>query len=382
LLQLLNGELILNDKNIRSSRPFFPKEDIDKILVDMALVLEEGRLRNGKNLSLFEKMVSDYIDIKHSIALDSDSSALETALQYYNAKNREVIVCTNSFISIPNSVTYAGGKVVFADIRKETLSMDPNSLNQTLSDKTCGVIVTHIAGFPNPDLKEIKEICDSHDLFLIEDATHAFGATINNKKVGTFGDAAIFAFTPTKVLTTGEGGMLVTNDSELAEYTRLYSYYGSGHGKTNFENLGRHMMMPEISTILGIHQLRRIEEFLAKRNQIADVYNKAFDQIDYVNTVKCPKGNRSSYYKYPLTLSPKIDKAVFVKSLGNSGIETGSVFYPPCHMQPVYRKQKVKGLPLPNSEEVLARTITLPMHIALNDSEVLNVIKNVKLALA
>ena len=349
--------------------------------MDLALVLEEGRLRNGKNLRLFEKMIADYLCIKHSIALDSDSSALETVLQYYNIKDREVIVCTNSFISIPNSVLYASGKVVFADIRNESLSMDPNSLKQSISNNTCGVIVTHIAGFPNPDLKEIKEVCSDNDLFLIEDATHAIGAAMDNQKVGTFGDAAVFAFTPTKVLTTGEGGMLVTNNSELAEYARLYSYYGSGSGKTNFENLGRYMMMPEISAILGIHQLNRIEEFIAKRNQIADIYNSAFDQMDFVNTVKCPTANRSSYYKYPLILSPKINKTKFVRSLSEYGIETGTVFYPPCHLQPVYKKQKVKGLPLPNSEEVLARTITLPIHIALNDSDILNIIKNVKLAL-
>ncbi|MBE3116361.1 DegT/DnrJ/EryC1/StrS family aminotransferase [Candidatus Bathyarchaeota archaeon] len=372
----------MNDTLIRSSRPFFPKEDINYILADLAAVLEDGRLRNGKNLNMFENMIKNYLGIKYGIALDSDSSALETALNYYNVKKREVIVCTNSFISIPNSVLYAGGKVVFADIRKETLSMNPNDLTKKISKKTRGIIVTHIAGFPNPDLKEIQEICQKNSLFLIEDATHAFGATINNQKVGTFGDAAVFAFTPTKVLTTGEGGMLVTNDSDLANYARLYSYYGSGPGKTNFENLGRHMMMPEISAILGIYQLKRIEEFIAKRNQIASIYDGAFDQTGYFSTVKCPSGSRSSYYKYPLILGPKIDKAAFVKSLTNSAIETGSVFYPPCHMQPVYRKQKVKGLPLPIAEETLARTITLPMHLALSNLDVSKVVKNVQLALA
>ena len=372
--------MVLNGSFIRSSRPFFPKADIEKILQDLSLVLEDGKLRNGKNLESFEKNIAAYLGIKHCIALDSDSSALETALQYFNVKDREVIVCTNSFISIPNSVLYAGGKVVFADIKKDTLSMDPNSLKQNLSNKTCGVIVTHIAGFPNPDLNEIKEVCDSHNLFLIEDATHALGATIGNQKVGTFGDAAIFAFTPTKVVTTGEGGMLTTNDSELAEYARLYSYYGSGAGKTNFENLGRHMMMPEISAILGVHQLNRIEEFIAKRNQIATTYNEAFGRMKEVSIVNCSKENRGSYYKYPLTLSPKISKEKFVQKLSAQGVETGTVFYPPCHMQPVYKKQKLNGLPLPVAEEVLARTVTLPMHFALNDLEVLDVIENVRLA--
>jgi len=362
----------LTNKFIRSSRPFFPKEDIERILLDIAAVLEEGRLRNGANLNAFEKMFADYIGVKNAVAFDSDVSALETVLQYYNVKNREVIVCTNSFISIPNSVVYAGGKVVFADIRKETLSMDPNSLKRNISENTCGVIVTHIAGFPNPDLKEIMEICEKHGLFLIEDATHAVGATFEGRKVGTFGDAAVFAFTPTKVLTTGEGGMLVTNDSGLAEEAKRFRYYGAGLGKTEFVKLGRHMMLPEISAILGIYQLKRIEEFIAKRNKIAGFYNDAFDKLKSVKTVKCPSGNRSSYYKYPLILSEIIDKAKFTQLLEKKfGIETGNVFYPPCHLQPVYKNLSTnsKASILIISEKVLSRTITLPLHAAMSDED-------------
>ena len=192
----------MSGKYIRSSRPFFPKEDIERLVLDIATALDEGRLRNGKNLSTFEQRFAEYIGVKDAIAFDSDGNSLETALQYYNVRDREVVVCTNSFISIPNSVVYTGGKVVFADIKEDTLSMDPNSLSQNISGDTCGVIVTHIAGFPNPDLNEIIKICREHNLFLIEDATHAAGATVNGQKVGTFGNVAVFAFTPTKVFTT------------------------------------------------------------------------------------------------------------------------------------------------------------------------------------
>jgi perosamine synthetase len=336
-------------------------------------------LRNGKNLRDFEKGIAEYLSIKNAIAMDSDSSAFETALSYFGAKNREVVVCTNSFISVPNSVLYSGGRVVFADIRGETLSMDPKSLQDNISKDTCGVIVSHIAGFPNPDLKQIIEICRKNNLFLIEDATHAIGAIANGQKAGTFGDAAVFAFTPTKVLTTGEGGMLVTDKDDLAEYARRYSYYGSGPGKTNFVNLGRHMMMPEISAILGLYQLRRVEEFIARRNEIAKTYNEAFDKIGSVSTVKCPSGNRSSYYKYPLTLGGKVDKAKFTQLLKDRHVETGSVFYPPCHMQTVYQKICGSSKPhLPVSEKVLSQTITLPMHTELGDTDVSHVTNSVR----
>ncbi len=172
--------------------------------------------------------------------------------------------------------------------------------------------------------------------------------------------------------------MLVTDNAELA---RKYSYYGSGPGKTNFVNLGRHMMMPEISAILGIHQFKRIEEFITKRNEIADIYNKAFDEMIGVYRIKCPAGSRSSYYKYPLTLSSKVDKTKFVKSLENFEIETGNVFYPPCHQQAVYKLQGEEGLALPVSEKVLAQTVTMPMHVELSNADVLQVVESVSLAL-
>ena len=359
-------------KLIRSSRPIFPKEDIDQILLDVREVLEEGQFRNGKNVSLFERMVAQYIGVKNAVAFDSDSNAYETVLRYFDVNDGEVVVCTNSFISVPNSVVFAGGKVVFADIREETLSMNPESLLQNISANTRGVIVTHIAGFPNPDLKRIIEICREHGLFLIEDTTHAIGATVNGQKAGSFGDAAVFAFTPTKVLTTGEGGMLITNNAELSEFAKRFSYYGSGVGKTNFVDLGRHMVLPEISAILGIYQLKRVEEFISRRNKIADAYNEALDKIGTVRTVKCPMGYRSSYYKYPLILNEKLDKGEFTRLLFQDfGIETGNIFYPPCHLQTVYRKLGIASYgSLLTSEQVLSRTITLPMHVGLTDEDV------------
>jgi dTDP-4-amino-4,6-dideoxygalactose transaminase len=317
-------------------------------------------------------MVAQYIGVKNAVAFDSDSNAYETVLRYFDVNDGEVVVCTNSFISVPNSVVFAGGKVVFADIREETISMNPESLLQNISANTRGVIVTHIAGFPNPDLKRIMEICREHGLFLIEDATHAIGATVNGQKAGSFGDAAVFAFTPTKVLTTGEGGMLVTNNAELSEFAKRFSFYGSGVGKTNFVDVGRHMVLPEISAILGISQLKRVEEFISRRNKIADAYNEALDKIGRMRTVKCPMGYRSSYYKYPLILDEKLDKGEFTRLLFQDfGIETGNIFYPPCHLQTVYRKLGVASYgSLLTSELVLSRTITLPMHVGLTDEDV------------
>lgn len=365
---------------IRSSKPVFPPEDIRLILQDIADVLVEGQFRNGKNVKLFEDMVAEYTGVGGAVAFDSDSSAYETALRYFDVAGREVVVCTNSFVSAPNSVIAVGGKVVFADITADSLSMDLESLKQNITSNTKGVIVTHIAGFPNPNIKAIQQLCRDKGLFLIEDATHAIGATVDGQKVGSFSDAAVYAFTPTKVATAGEGGMLVSNNAELCEFARRFRFYGSGAGKTNFVELGRHMMLPELSAVLGIYQLKRLDEFIARRNQIAKQYNDALELSSSFTTVRCAKGFKSSYYKYPLILDSRIDKAAFTKRLfENFGIETGTVFYPPCHMQGVYRKHGAfayGGLSV--AEEVLARTITLPMHVGLFDEDVAYVIEKVK----
>lgn len=365
---------------IRSSKPIFPKEDINQLLLDVREILENGQFRNGKNVAVFEKMVAQYVGVGNAVAFDSDSSAYETVLRYFGVDGGEVVVCTNSFVSVPNSVVCVGGKVVFADIHKDTLSMDPESLRQNISPKTRGVIVTHIAGFPNPHLKETMAICKEHGLFLVEDATHAIGASVKGQKAGSFGHAAVFAFTPTKVLTTGEGGMLVSNNAELSEFAKRFSFYGSGVGKTNFVDLGRHMVLPEISAVLGIYQLKRLEEFITRRNEIAQRYDEALEEIGSVQTVKCPPGFRCSYYKYPLILDEKIDKSEFTKKLFQDfGVETGNIFYPPCHLQAVYKKLGAFSYGnLLTAERVLSRTITLPMHVGLTDDDVEYVIEKVK----
>jgi perosamine synthetase len=367
-------------KLIRSSQPVFPKEDLKPLLQDIGRMLEEGQFRNGKNVALFEGQVAKYVGVGGAVAFDSDSSAYETVLRYFGVEDKEVVVCTNSFVSVPNSVVAVGGKVVFADIKADSLSMDPESLRQNISSNTAGVIVTHISGFPNPDLQSITAICREHGLFLIEDATHAIGASVDGKMAGSFGDAAVFAFTPTKVLTTGEGGMLASDNAELCDFAKKFSFYGSGAGKTNFVNLGRHMVLPEISAVLGLYQLRRLDEFVERRNQIAAAYDSAFSKIDALQTVKCASGAKSSYYKYPLILSEKTDRASFAKRLlEDYGVETGNIFYPPCHMQAVYKKLGAFSYgSLSVAEQVLSRTVALPMHVGLSDDEVAFVIDKVK----
>lgn len=175
--------------------------------------------------------------------------------------------------------------------------------------------------------------------------------------------------------------MLVTNDPRLGEEARRFRYYGSGTGKGEFVKLGRHMMLPEVSAVLGVYQLKRAEEFIAKRNMLADIYNRELERLSFVKTVKCPSNSRCSYYKYPLILDHKVDRAKFTELLEkDSRVETGNVFYPPCHLQPAYQKMHAENdrNHLSVSEKILEQTITLPMHAAMNENDALYVVESAR----
>ena len=203
---------------ITNAKPFFPNEDIDSILNDIKDSLRTGVLTFGPNVEKLEREFADYVGVKHAIAVNSGTSALEIALRYFELNGGEVIVPTNSFVASANAVIFAGGKPVLADIKKETLCIDPNEIRKKISANTKGVMVVHLAGLIPPEMKEIQEICKENNLFLIEDAAHAPGASIDNKKAGNLGDVGCFSFFPTKPMTTGEGGIITTNDVKLAEF--------------------------------------------------------------------------------------------------------------------------------------------------------------------
>ena len=218
-------------REIISSFPYFPESSLQTILHDIEASLRSGRLTDGPHAQDFEKKFAEYNNVKYAVAVNSGTAALEVALRYFNVKDKEVIVPTNTFVSTPNSVIFAGGTPVFADMRADTLCIDPEDVKRKLTVKTAGVIVVHIAGLVCPQIGELKQLCEDRGLFLIEDAAHAHGATINSQKAGTLGDAGCFSFYPTKVMTSCEGGMITTNNFALAEKARCMRTCGQTKDK-------------------------------------------------------------------------------------------------------------------------------------------------------
>jgi len=370
--------------DIPSARPFFNEEDIKAISLQISAILKSGQLVLGPNTERFEQLFKSYCGTKHAVAVSSCTAALEIVLRYFDIETKEVIVPTNTFITTGNAVIYSGGILILADIKSDTLCLDPADLLKKITSNTKGVIVVHIAGLPCPDMKEIQKICRERNLFLIEDAAHAHGATIDGRKTGSMGDAGCFSFYPTKVMTTSTGGMITTNNDKLAEYARSLRHYGTGMGLENVVNLGNDWLMDEISAVLGIFQLRALESFLARRNEIASKYNTELIKIKKVELFKVPNNFRHSYYKYPILLSKTIDKrSVIEKMKSTFGIAVGSIYDPPCHLQPVYQQRFGfrRGM-FPVAEEILERTCCLPMYSQMTEKEVNYVLQSLKATLS
>jgi perosamine synthetase len=357
--------------NISGSFPYFSEESLDDILSEIRLMLKSGRLTDGPYAAEFEKKFAEYNNMKHAVSVNSGTAALDVALRHFKLMGREVIVPTNTFVSTPNSVLFAGGKPVFADMNADSLCIDVDDVKKKVSPKTAGVIVVHIAGLICPQINELKEFCDQKGFFLIEDCAHAHGATIDGRKAGTFGDAGCFSFYPTKVMTSCEGGMIVTSNESLAVESKCLRTCGQNVDR-QVVMLGHNWRLNEMAAIVGINQLEHLEEFLAKRNEIAKWYEKSLVNIKGITLFKTPSNFRHSYYKYPVKLAEGIDRLKLGGLLKEKyGVETGHVYYPPCHLQPFYIENfGTKMGDFPTSEQVLKQVLCLPMHYGVTEENV------------
>ncbi len=365
---------------VQAARPFFAEEDIRGILKDVEENLRKGELTLGQKVTTFEESFARYVGVKNSIAVNSGTAALEIVLRYLDLNGGEVIVPTNSFVASANTVHYAGGKAVIADIRQHTLCLDPESLKEKITSKTKAVMIVHLAGLITPDFYEIKKICEDNGLVLFEDSAQAHGASIDGKKSGSLSLAGCFSFFPTKPMTTGEGGIITTDDDNLDKFARSVRHHGI-EGRDNYPRLGYNWRMPDINAILGLYQLKHLDEYIKERNSIATMYQKALSKFKNIKFVTYPENIVHAYYKHPIILP--FDTFNLQKTLKEKyEIDTGFLYYPPIHMQPVYQNMfgyKIGMLPV--SEGVLKKIVCLPMFVGITDQQVNHVIESLSIEL-
>jgi dTDP-4-amino-4,6-dideoxygalactose transaminase len=366
--------------HVKNTKPYIPKDDITPILDDIKIALENGNLTFGTDK--FEEEFAKYTGTKYAVAVNSGTSALEAPLRYFGIKGKEVIVPTNTFVASANAVVFAGGTPVMVDMDVTNLCADFENIKKKVNKNTAGVIIVHSCGYIPPYIFELRKFCDDNGLFLLEDAAHAHGASINhydhNIKAGSIGHIGSFSFFPTKLMTTGEGGMVTTNNKELADYVKQVRHHGQKNGLMT--ELGYNWRMSTLNAILGRHQLKRLDSFIKRRNEIATKYAESFQGIEEIELIKVPKHITHGYWKYPILIKSKYTAKEFQTLLKEKyNIDTGTVYYPPVHLQPYYKENYgYKEGDMPISETSLTREICLPIFVDITDEQLNYVIKSVK----
>jgi dTDP-4-amino-4,6-dideoxygalactose transaminase len=364
--------------HVPAARIVFSQEDRESILTLIDESLRTGSLTLGPHTQSFEEAFRTHHNIPHAVAVSSGTSALEIILRTLGVEGREVIVPTNTFFATAAAVLHAGGIPRFVDVSADTLALSASTVEAAITPETLAVVLVHIGGLITPEVYSIRALCQRRGLVLIEDAAHAHGSSLDGHQAGSFGYAAAFSLYPTKVVTSGEGGVIVTADERLRNEALIYRDQGKD-GFLGGDNvrLGYAWRMSEFNAAVGLVHLRRLEQFVNARQRIAAQYDEGLAQVDGISSLVVPTSCRSNYYKYVALLSPGLDRSrIKQKLLHEHGIGlSGEVYAQPLHNQPVFADWAAGSFPV--ADDVCARHICLPLHSDMSDEEAASVIDGV-----
>lgn len=349
-------------------------------------VLRSDYLTTGPKIAEFEKLVADYVGVKYAVAVSNGTAALHAACYAAGiGAGDEVITTPLTFAASANCILYCGGTPVFADVDARTYNIDPEDIRRKITNKTKAIIAVHLAGQPC-DMDSILEIAEEHHLTVIEDGAHALGSVYKGKKVGTLSDMATFSFHPVKPITTGEGGMIVTDDENL--YKRLALF--RSHGITRDENmmthhegawfyeqleLGYNYRMTDIQCALGCSQMKKLDSFLKRRRELVMRYDTAFAYCcDIITPYQMPQTD-SGWHLYIIQV-PNCDRKKVILDLKAMGIGV-NVHYIPVYYHPYYQKHGYAHIHCPVAEEVYKHIISIPLYPGLTEEQQDEVISKV-----
>lgn len=368
-------------------RQWIDEDDIEAVVE----VLKGDYLTTGPYVSIFEQAVAQYVGAKYAVAFSNGTAALHGACFAAGiGQGDEVITTPMTFAASANCVLYQGGTPVFADINEKTYNIDPNKIEEKINDKTKAIIPVDFTGQP-VELDRILEIARKYNLVVIEDAAHALGATYKGRKIGSISDMTMFSFHPVKHITSGEGGIITTNNKEYYEKLlqfrshgitrnkeKLNEYHGPWYYEMQF--LGYNYRMTDIQAALGTSQLKKIDKFVELRRKYVAMYNEAFRDIEEITVPFQHEDGESSWHLYIIRLN--LDRLTasrreIFEALQQQNIGV-NVHYIPVHLQPYYQQLGYKKGICPNAEKLYEEMITLPLFPAMSEEDVNSVIEAVK----
>ena len=332
----------------------------------------------GPNVEKFEEMLSHYVGTKYAVAFNSGTSALHAILLASGiGPGDEVIVPSFTFIATANAPLFVGAKPVFADVEERTFGLDPQDVIRKITAKTKAIIPIHYGGCPCL-IGELREIAEEHNLILIEDAAESLGATVNGRKVGSFGSAAVLSFCSNKVITTGEGGAVVTDSAKLCERLKPIRSHGRVENSNYFSSteymdyvtLGYNFRMSDITAALGIAQLKKIDRIIEMRRGNA---RKLSLKLLEISEIEVPHPRDDLFHVYQMyTIMVKDgqeQRDALSTNLAERGIMT-KVYFPPVHLTHFYKNELGYKWDLPTTESLSRRVLTLPMYPSLTEDEI------------
>jgi len=354
---ILGGEPIFRErKNI--VRPVLP--DFAELSGQVQDMLHTGMVTKGRYLEQFEKEIAAHLGVKHAVGVSSCTTGLMLAYRGLGLTG-EVVVPSFTFMATVSALVWCGLRPVFADVDPGTTNLDPAAAEAAITENTSAIVAVH--NFGNPaDIAGLQAVADRHGLKLIFDAAHGFGALYGGQPVGAQGDAQIYSLSPTKLLIAGEGGIVATNNGDLAQKVRMGREYGNnGHYDSAFA--GFNARMPEFNALLGIHSLKKLERAAVTRNETAALYQETIGRLPGIGFQTVRPGDRCSYKDFSITVDASIfglTRDELARALQAEGIDTRAYYDPPVHRQSAYQ-QYWDGRPLPNTDWLAGSSLSLPL---------------------
>lgn len=336
-------------------------------------IISSGMVTKGKYLRAFEDAVAEHLQVKHAVAVSSCTTGLMLTYQGLGLTG-DVVVPSFTFMATVSALVWAGLRPVFADVDFSTTNLDPAAAEAAITPNTSAIVAVH--NFGNPaEVDALQEVAKRHNLKLIFDAAHGFGAMYQGQPVGPHGDANSYSLSPTKLLIAGEGGIVATNSDELAEKVRIGREYGNS-GNYDSAFAGINARMPEFNALLGFQSLQRLEDAAQRRNEVVALYQRELGHLPGIGFQTVRAGNRNSYKDFSIT----IDGAAFglsrdevQQALTAENIDTRTYYDPPVHRHTAYQHFAAPELSLPNTERLAAQSLSLPVWSKMDEEIVLQI---------